>query len=356
MNRKYTDKSQPIDFFNYIPREFALKALICWIFQSKNRVITANDIVNEPILRDVGMAFLKVLDPGVDSDEQLSIRVFQDLRQNDILILINERRAHVIDFDTGTGHFGSPLSRVQRVFIRNEPSRWLKSLAIPEDCTQMHYLTTGNLALCEEFELIDEGIKVTDRVALHQVLSQDKDGDTIVQKFKRHLYDMEQSTQSFRSWSKQAAKSQRSVEGFLRHIETRFLDRVPIPEWQLLVKPDGTWHGVRWTDDDAHQFEVWVEPHRISVKSWIVHVAEVSLPKDEASTLEKWSRSLTTNSFGAFKAPRNRRPTPKPICIAEWLDWIHYDTNDVVNLTETLRNLNLAYEAFCRFTWHTKQT
>ncbi len=332
----------PPNLFTFATKELSQDAVICWLIAWAGSKAEGPDA---DALRRCGRAFVDALfakwsDRMVVLGEETRTEVRPQHSNIDVLARVNCRQVLLIEDKTDTSAHDGQLGRY-RTLVGEGKTPFGEVAA---DDLYPIYFKTGNYSQRERQDAEKEGYAVFDRADFLAVLDTYTGSNAILVDFRGHLRRWEQETNSFAT-GQDALRTERGWDGLLRWIEETALRPGCGPrlvasdkEWGLLdTLVGGNW-GIWIKPTECHPFELWIEQGRINFR-WQGSVEEQNRNK------VYWANALCEASGGWLKRPRRLvAAATKPMCVAEWREWLAFGEDGRLDKEATLRNLVEAKE------------
>ena len=332
------------NLFDFATKEVSQDAVICWLIAWAD-----SDATEGPAdggLCRCGRAFVDALFakwPGwpVALGDRVQTEVRAQESRIDVLARVDGRYVLLIEDKTDTGTHDDQLDRYRTSVINGETAFGEVAYA---DVYPI-YIKTGNHSLKDRQLAEADDYAVFDRTDFLDVLGTYDGPNPILCNFLDHLQRWEKDTNSFRKWTNACEKSERGWEGFYRCVEERHLvdaddDWGPLTSqvggyWGLLIEPPETSKNSR--------FALWIEKNRISIRLYGAKRATSIRGMDREKGY--WAYAFTESSGGWFTKPSRLVATKtKPMCVAEWHDWLAFGEEGHLDMDQTIQNLSWAKE------------
>lgn len=336
------------NLFDHATKELSQDAMLCWLLSwagvNGSKVLRTSSASG---LRDTGIDFLKLLIPDLKSRSASSVEIQRQLKHIDILAVIDREHALVIEDKIWGIPQNNQLQNYQDCITEISNVGGLDRPPIPHNNVHFLYIKTGNLSLFEECAVENQGYRVIDRRAILNILENYSGRNAILLDFRAKLQQWEDETQSFRRWTNHDENEPLSLHGFFRYIEDHFLSKDNVSDWIPLGNLYGQGVGLWCEDYAAPEFQIWIEIKKISIrfKGARTKVSQNGMERG----MNKWSQAFSDDSNDLLKRPKLFAPTrSKPMCVAEWRDWIAFKRNGTVDLPGSLDNIARARSIFQR--------
>ena len=341
------------NLFDFATKELSQDAVICWLIAWADADATEGSA--DGGLRRCGRAFVDALfakwqDWGtVALGDRIRTEVKRQENRIDVLARVDCRYVLLIEDKTDTGAHDDQLDRYLTTVINGGTA--FGDVAY-EDLFPI-YVQTGNHSLKDREHARKRGYKVFDRTDFLRVLDTYRGPNPILLDFRSHLMRWHHETDSFRRWTKytmprpgKEGDRSRGWEGFYRRIEEDDLVHSG-DDWGALKTKVGTYWGL-WIKPHetsrSSRFALWIEENRISFRLYGAKDGTCSVDGMNREK-EYWANAFVESGGGWLTKPRRLSATKtKPMCVAEWQDWLAFGDEGRIDMKETLQNLNWARE------------
>lgn len=339
------------NLFDHATKELSQDAVICWLIGWADADATEGPA--DDGMRRCGRAFVDALfakwhDRPVELGDRIRTEVRSQESRIDVLARVDGRYVLLIEDKTDTGAHDNQLDRYRTSVINGETSF---GKVVYNDLFPI-YVKTGNHSLRSRQHAEAEGYAVFDRTDFLGILDTYDGPSPILRDFRSHLGQWERETDSFREWTKEGRewtetdrRSERGWEGFYRRIEKH--GPVTDDGWWPLTTQVGSYWGL-WMDppepSQNSSFALWVEKNRISLRLYGAKDGTCSVDGMNREK-EYWAEAFVESSDRWFTKPSRLAATKtRPMCVAEWHDWLAFADDGRIDLDETMSNLNWARE------------
>ena len=340
------------NLFDYATKELSQDAMICWLIDWVGADTTGAS-EEEKELRRCGRAFVDALfskwrgwDYSIDLGDSVRTEVRRQDQSIDVLARLNGLHVLLIEDKTETGAHDNQLERYWESVVKGETSFG----EVAEDNVWPIYCRTGNHSLKERRRAEEQEYAVFDRTDFLGVLKTYQGTNDILINFRRYLKRWQEETDSFREWTKDSdEKTKRSWEGLYRHIEENCLDNSG-DDWGPLSSRVGGYNGL-WIEptetSQKSKFAIWIEEDRISFR---LYGAKTRISKPGMNR-EKgyWACAFEEQRVSGLSRPSRLDATStKPMCVAEWRDWLAFRDDGRLDLDGSVKNVSVAKEVLLR--------
>lgn len=335
------------NIFSFATKELSQDAVICWLIDWAGTDTTGSD--EDDALRRCGRAFVDALfakwpDWKVELGEEMRTEVLAQHANIDVLARVDSRHVLLIEDKTDTSAHHGQLDRYWDLVVDGKTPFG----EVATDDLFPFYFKTGNHSLRDRQDAEKQEYAVFDRTDFLAVLDTYAGTNAILVDFRDHLRQWEQDTNSFRWWTKDTKdeeRSDRGWEGLYRWIEESALlpdcglglvtsDR----EWGLLTTQVGGYWGVWIEPKEIGGFSLWLEKGRINFRLY-------GSVKEQNRDKEYWANALSECGGGRLDRPRRLvAAKTKPMCVAEWREWLAFGEDGRLDKDGTLQNLVEAKE------------
>ncbi len=355
--------TSPPNLFDYATKELSQDAMICWLIDWAGRE-TNGDLEGEE-LRQCGLAFVDALfskwrkwDYSVDLGDSIRTEVRRQEKRIDVLACVecvDGRHVLLIEDKTNTGAHDNQLERCISSVL--EGKTCFKN--VTEDTLWPIYCRTGNHSLKHRQHAEQQGYAVFDRTDFLNVLRTYQGTNEILIDFRRHLERWQEETDSFMEWTEYSwgvkrtkggsERSDRSQwakhgwEGLYRYIEEHLL-KDSGDYWEPLGSIVGGYNCLSIEPAEtssSSSFALWIEENRISfrlygAKRWVC-------VEGQNREKEHWAKAFVEQGGEWPSRPRNLKATKtKPMCVAEWRDWLEFRDDGKLDLDGSVKNIREA--------------
>lgn len=249
------------NLFNFATSELSQDAVLCWLLSWADNKYKENN----PNLHDIAKLLLysiyhkaKIKTPA----EFSKIEIRKQDGGIDILCIINDHSAILIEDKVGTKQHSNQLARYKEHILNN--------LGFSIDNVILVYLQTGDQSNYKEIE--QHGYQTLLRQDLLNVFESDtgrhaRSKSDILRDFSDHIRRIENGVQSYASfpidkWTWDSWK------GFYIEIQRRLQDG----DWDYIANPAGGFFGFWWHFKKANECEVYlqIEQDKLCFKIWTV--------------------------------------------------------------------------------------
>ena len=331
------------NLFDHATKELSQDAVICWLIAWADEGATEGPA--DAGLRHCGRAFVDALfakwqDWPVELGDDIRTEVCSQIQRIDVLARVDGRHVLLIEDKTDTGAHGDQLDRYWES-VREGETAFGEVAA--EDLFPI-FVKTGNHSLKDRQHAESNEYRVFDRSDFLSVLRPYEGPNPILRDFRSYLERWERETDSFREWTEDCEKSERGWEGFYRCMEDCGLKETGA-DWGPLRTQVGTYWGI-WIEppeeSNDSSFALWIEKNRISYRLYGATGGTCSVDGMNRQK-EYWANAFNESSGGWFAKPSRFEATKtKPMCVAEWRDWLAFGEDGGLDIDETLRNLSWA--------------
>ena len=358
--------TSPPNLFDYATKELSQDAVICWLIDWAGRE-TNGDLEDEK-LRQCGLAFVKGLfskwrDWGysVDLGDSVRTEVRRQEKGIDVLARVDGKHVLLIEDKTKTGAHNDQLARYGRLVVEG------KTYFGDVDAKDVYpiYCKTGNHSLKDRQYAEDQEYAVFDRADFLNVLETYQGTNQILIDFRQHLKCWQEETASFTDWTEDGQEwvkdgderselSQRAKhgwEGLYRHIENEVLKDSEDNWGPLGSRVVGGYNGLSVQPRETSEFEIWIEEHRISFRlygadGWVCVDGQNREKEHWAGAFEAQFKAQHDDRLGTPK--RLNATKTKPMCVAEWRDWLEFRADGRLDVDKSVENLTVARDLLLR--------
>lgn len=340
------------NLFDFATKELSQDAVICWLIAWADADATEGPV--DVGLRQCGRAFVDALfakwqDWPVELGDRIRTEVKRQQNRIDVLARVDGRHVLLIEDKTDTSAHDDQLDRYCEAVIKGETAFGDVANA---DLFPI-YVKTGNHSLRDRQHAKGKHYRVFDRTDFLRVLDTYCGTNPILLDFRRHLQRWERQTDSFRAWTEEDISSRKKDdeetrlgwEGFYRCVEENCLIDFA-DDWGSLTTQVGS-YWVLWLrpakTSSNSAFEIWIERERLSIRLWGAKTKYSVTGMNREK--EHWAKAFIESGGGWLTKPSRFAATKtKPMCVAEWQDWLAFGDDGRLDVDETVRNLKWARE------------
>ncbi len=348
--KKYWTPLSDPNLFHFATKELSQDAMICWLIQWAGQGKGAGPEQEE--LSRCGRRFVLALlnhkradtDP-IQLEDEIKTEIHQQDRSIDVLARINDKHVLLVEDKTGTKDHGRQLERYYNEVIEGRTKLVGEVLEIN---LYPLYLKTGNQSLANDCRIeAIKNYKVFHRKYFLKVLDSYKGHNSILWDFRQHLRELEDQTNSYVEWTRDAGQeSWRSWEGFYLYLE-RTLGNGTCRhiQWGYVPNPSGGFLGFWWWLKDNPDPELYLQ-----IEAYPGEEARLCFKVDaEGKTSEqkqdlKWHWHERVKAAGGDKVMKpNRMVIGNWMTVAWWKDdWMAFKPDNKLDLPGTVKNLEQA--------------
>ena len=333
------------NLFNYATKELSQDAVICWLIEW-----AGNDADAE--LHGLGRSFVEALlahrrQAGrVKLGAGTTTKIIRQDHSIDVLARINHRHVLLIEDKTGSNPHSDQLARYRDTVL----SGGSRLGQVARDDLYPIYFKTGNHSIAAERKIETEGgYAVFNRSDFLEVLNRYQGHNAIVLGYRARLQDVEDCTQSFRTWQDDDSPGHWNAwEGLFRELEGRlFASPSDIDHgWHYVPNPSGGFVGFYWypegveTGDADTRLFLQLEWGHLCFK---VGTNSSSAEKQRALRSE-WHKRITRQHEKVVKPPRFGRGYTMTVAMHDD-GYLRYGENGLLDLDATVGVLRDAEQA-----------
>ena len=279
----------PPNLFYYATSELSQDAFICWLLAWVDRAHQQTDAALNNCGRELIRSFFRCFD--LSSPDVETVEIHRQIMNVDVLCLINDSHAILIEDKIGSSEHSGQLKRYKEAIEKEYPDRKIIPIYLKiEEQSNLEPVTDAGYALFSRKDFL-------------QVLKDYSGSSQILKDYRARLNSISKKVDAYKDISPDKWDDSYAWQGFFQHLQDTTADILK-GNWAYVPNESGGFMAFYWGFHDVENCKLYIqlEAAKLCVK------IEVTSDADKSETRNLWSerilKKMETEKYRNLKLQR----------------------------------------------------